>query len=146
MRRWMLWPHVDRHGVAPQPAVERLGLVELERAWLFFYLPHVLHLFQHVRHIRRRPAGDIAGAPGLAQRLPPYLRWQRVRERELPAPMGLRQLNTRQRIILAQRMPHPVVRHLDTPQVGMPRETYAKQIEDLALIPIRRWPDARDGW
>ena len=40
------------------------------------------------------------------------------------------------RIVLAQRMPLPVVRHHDAAQVGMPLEAYAEEVEDLALIKI----------
>src|SRR6185312_15776191 len=142
MRRGMLWPHVDRHRVAPQPAVERFALIELERTWLFFYLPHQLHLFQRVSRIRSSPAGDIAGAPRLTQRLLPDLGWQRVGERQLPAPVRLWQLDAGQRVILAQWVADPVVWHLDAPQVGMPGEANAEEVVDLALVPVRRRPDA----
>src|ERR1700681_706139 len=36
-------------------------------------------------------------------------------------------------IILAQRMAFPILRHQNAPQIRMPGETHAKQIENLAL-------------
>src|SRR5690348_9241809 len=57
--------------------------------------------------------------------------------------MRLRQLDASEGVILAQWMSHPVVWHLDTPQVWMPGEANAEEVEDLALVPVRRRPDAR---
>ena len=42
------------------------------------------------------------------------------------------------RVVLAQRVAFPVVGHQDAPQVGMPLEHDAEQVEHLALVPVRR--------
>ncbi len=39
-------------------------------------------------------------------------------------------------VIFAQRMPFPVVRHHDAPQIRMIAEVHAEQIEGLPLIPV----------
>ena len=49
------------------------------------------------------------------------------------------------RIILAQRVAFPVVRHLNAPQIGVPVEDDAEQIVDFALGPIRRLPEIHDA-
>src|SRR5580658_170137 len=43
-------------------------------------------------------------------------------------------------IVLAQRMTFPVVRHQDAPQIGMAFELNPKEIEILALVPVRAGP------
>src|SRR5271155_2659846 len=45
------------------------------------------------------------------------------------------------RIIFAQRMTFPLIRHHDAAQVRVPREAHAEEVEDLALIEVRRRPD-----
>src|SRR5215470_1834543 len=47
--------------------------------------------------------------------------------------------------VLAERMPGPVLRHEDTPQVGVPRELDAEEIEHLALLPVGMAPDVGNG-
>src|SRR5271155_5253353 len=52
-------------------------------------------------------------------------------------------------IILAQRVSFPLVRHHDAAQIRVRREAHAEEVEDLALIKIRRRPyrsDAVDHW
>src|SRR3972149_6448759 len=46
-----------------------------------------------------------------------------------------------QRIVLAQGMPLPVVRHEDAGQVGVAAEANAEEGVHLALQPVRRRPD-----
>ena len=48
----------------------------------------------------------------------------------------------RNRKILAQRMPYPVVRHHDPRQIGMVQKTYSEKIEHFALIPVGRAIDS----
>src|SRR5664280_1263895 len=48
-------------------------------------------------------------------------------------------------VILAQRMPFPVVRHEDAAQIRMVEESYAEEVEDFALVPVRAAPDSGDG-
>ena len=48
---------------------------------------------------------------------------------------------TAHRIIFAQRMAFPIVRHLDAAQVGVALEDEAEEIEDLTLGPIGRLPE-----
>src|SRR5450631_950652 len=48
-------------------------------------------------------------------------------------------------IVLAQRMTFPVIGHHDARKAGMAGEVDAEQVEDLALVKVRRWPDGSDG-
>src|SRR5579883_385843 len=47
-------------------------------------------------------------------------------------------------IILAQRMPFPIVGHHDAPQIGVIDEADAEEIENFALVPIRPAPHRCD--
>ena len=47
------------------------------------------------------------------------------------------------RIVAPQRVPFPILGHQDPPEVGVAVEHDAEQIEELALRPVRRRPDAR---
>ena len=49
------------------------------------------------------------------------------------------------RIVLAQGMALPFVGHHDAAQVGMSAEADAEEVEDLALVEVRRRPDGRDA-
>ena len=51
-----------------------------------------------------------------------------------------------ERVVLAERMSHPVVRHEDSAKVGMIVEGDAEQVEDLTLQPVGRSPDLRGSW
>src|SRR3981081_3530310 len=42
-------------------------------------------------------------------------------------------------------MPIPVLRHHDAAQVGMAAKVNAEQVEDLALVKVRRGPDRGDA-
>src|SRR6266516_41053 len=44
----------------------------------------------------------------------------------------------RQRVVLAQRMAHPSLGHLDPAEVGMPVEHHAEEVEDLPVVAVRR--------
>src|SRR5580700_11036918 len=46
------------------------------------------------------------------------------------------------RIVLAQRVPFPIVRHQDAPQIRMSLKADAEQVVTLALVPIGRRPHA----
>src|ERR1035438_1281210 len=48
-------------------------------------------------------------------------------------------------VILAQRMPFPIVRQHDAAQVGMVEEADAKEVEHFALVPVGAAPDSGDG-
>src|ERR1035441_1388293 len=48
-------------------------------------------------------------------------------------------------VILAQRMPFPIVRQHDTPQIRMVPEAHAEQIERFPLEPVRAAPHFRHG-
>src|SRR5262245_40932062 len=50
-----------------------------------------------------------------------------------------------ERILLAQRVPLPVVGQQDAPQVGMARERDAEQVEHFSLVPFRRTMDSGYG-
>src|SRR4051812_39512519 len=52
---------------------------------------------------------------------------------------------TLERIVLALRMPLPVIRHQDAAQVGMAVEHDPEHVEHLALEPVRCRPHVRDG-
>src|SRR5947209_15932054 len=50
------------------------------------------------------------------------------------------------RVVLAQGMALPVGGHHNAGEAGMAGEVDAEQVEDLALIEVRRGPDVGDGW
>ena len=50
-----------------------------------------------------------------------------------------------QRVVLAERIAFPVVRHLDAPQIGMAVEADAVEVEDLALGPVGARPQIGDA-
>src|SRR5258708_29889457 len=75
----------------------------------------------------------LLGALRRAQRLPADALGQWRAKRHLATPVRLWQLDTRQRVVLAQRMAHPVLRHDDAGEVRMPGEANAAQVEDFAL-------------
>ena len=55
-----------------------------------------------------------------------------------------RRLADLHRIVLAQRIAFPVLRHQQPPQIGMAVEHDAEQVPDFALEPVGRRPDAAD--
>src|SRR5207245_1713762 len=63
--------------------------------------------------------------------------------RYLSTPMWLWQIKTCKGVIFSQGVRCPVTRHHNTAQVGMIAKSYAKEVIDLSLIPIRTRPDAR---
>ena len=49
------------------------------------------------------------------------------------------------RVVLAQRVPCPVVLHDDAAQIRVPLDRDAHQVVGLALVPVRGRPDADDA-
>src|SRR6266550_2385658 len=60
----------------------------------------------------------------------------------LAAPVGLRQVKTGERIVLAQGVCRPIHGHQDTPQIGMACKGNTEEVVDFALIPVCPWPNS----
>src|SRR6185503_15194395 len=90
-------------------------------------------MFSVMRRARVSTSGDSAGGPAVT--VTPGMSPSLMRSNS----------GTRYRIVLAQRMPFPILRQHDASELGMIAEADPKQVEHLALVPVGPAPDRCHG-